>query len=93
MLSNLGTISEARPGQKRRKQAKSVDFYIARRGGQPIAVIERRGKTTSVMLALTRKAPQYRPRYDFFGSGARQVAVSFPRHFDRILRRYASKVV
>lgn len=92
MLSQLGTIQEARPGQKRRKTAAGVSFFVSRRNGVPTAIVERRGKRTTVMIALTRKTPQYRKRYRFFEVGEQQVSVSLPRHFNRILRRYADRL-
>ena len=86
MLSKLGTIDTARPGQKRRK-SNQKGYFIRTKGGRPSAIIERTGGSLKTMLILTRKAPNYKKRYKYFEVGEAQVRVSLPRHFNRIMEK------
>ena len=92
MLSKLGTIDTARPGQKRRK-GNTKGYFISAKGGRPSAVMERKGKNVQVMLSLTRKPPQYRKRYRYFEVGRDQVTVSLPRHFNRIMNKEIKRIM
>lgn len=92
MLTALGTIETARPGQKRRKNPKSVSYYIAKRGGIPIAVMERSGRGVTPIIALTRKTPQYQKRYDFFGVGRRIGVIAFRQQLGDKLFRELSRL-
>jgi hypothetical protein len=91
-LSKLGTIQEARPGQKRRK-GNSKGYFVLVKGGKPAAIMERNGRSIKPMLALTRDQPQYRKsvKYDYFEVGQQQVMVSLPRHFNRIMNKEMRK--
>lgn len=91
-LSRLGTVQEARPGQKRRK-GNSKGYFILVEGGQPVAVMERNGRSIRPMLALTKKQPTYRKtvKYDYFEVGQQQVMASLPRHFNRIMTKEMRK--
>jgi hypothetical protein len=89
-LSKLGTVAEARPGQKRRKSS-SKAYFVLVKGGRPRAIMERNGRDIVPMLALTRKQPQYNKRYRYFEVGQAQVAVSLPRHFNRIMNKEMRK--
>lgn len=94
MLAALNTMSEtARSNLPKGKQRnrKGVSFFVVKRGGVPVAIAERRGSTTTVMLAFARSV-NYQKRYDFFGVGAKQVAYSLPLHFNRIINRYISRM-
>lgn len=94
MLAAVGAMSkEARAtlpksGQKDRK---NVSFFVIKRGGEPIGIAERRGKDVKIMLVFVR-GTNYREKFDYYGVGRKQLAYSLPRHFDRILLRYMSKL-
>lgn len=91
-LSKLGTVQEARPGQKRRKGS-SKSYFVLVKGGKPAAIMERNGRSIKPMLALTKDQPQYRKsvKYDYFEVGQQQVMVSLPRHFNRIMNKEMRK--
>lgn len=94
MLAALNTMSEtARSNLPKGKQKnrKGVSFWVAKRGGVPIAIVERRGSVNTVMLAFA-KSVNYQKRFDYFGVGAKQVAYSLPLHFNRIVNRYLSRM-
>jgi len=92
MLSALNTIETARPGAKRRKAAKTITYYVAKKGGMPVAIMERRGKSVRPMIALTRKRPMYQKRYDFFGVGKRWGQRAFRQQLGQKLFRELNKL-
>ena len=73
------------------KDRKNVTFFVIKRGGQAIGIAERRGKDVKIMLVFV-DGTNYREKYDYYGVGRKQLAYSLPRHFDRILMRYMSKL-
>lgn len=94
MLHQLGALSAfARQSMPKNKQKdrKGTSYYVIRRGGIPIAIGERNGSSTRIMLVFARNV-QYQKRYDYFGVGERQVAYSLPLHFNRIVQRYMSRI-
>lgn len=94
MLHQIGALSDmARQsmGRGRQKDKKGVSYFIARRGGVPIGIVERSGGTTRMMLVFARSV-SYRKRYDFFGVGAKQVQYSLPVNFNRVFNRYMSRM-
>jgi hypothetical protein len=94
MLDALGAISKddranfPKSGQKNRKD---VSFFVIKRGGQPFAIAERKGKDVKIMLVFVRNT-NYPEKYDYKGAGDRQTKYSLPRHMDRILMRYMSRL-
>lgn len=94
MLDSLGAITKEnrsnfpKSGQKDRK---GISYYVINRGGQPFAIVERKGKQTQIMLVFVRKT-NYKAKFDYKGAGDKQFAYSFPRHVDRILMRYMSRL-
>ena len=97
MLSSLGTISEAARSQlpkASQRNRKGVSYYVHKRGGVPVAIVERKGEGRTVMVMLTTKAPVYRkrPMGGYFQAAQKQVNYSLPLHFNRILNRYASRL-
>jgi hypothetical protein len=94
MLDALGAISKEdranfpKSGQKNRKD---VSFFVIKRGGQPFAIAERKGEDVKIMLVFVRNT-NYREKYDYKGVGDKQLAYSLPRHMDRILLRYMSRL-
>lgn len=96
MLSQLGALSDmarkALPKSKQ-KDRKGTSYYIIKRGGVPIAIGERTGATTRIMLVFARNV-QYRKsvKYDYFDIGRNQVEWSLPFHFNRIINRYISRM-
>lgn len=95
MLAALNTMSEtARSNLPKGKQKnrKGVSFYVSKRGDVPIAIRERRGKTSTVMLVAARWGQGYKKKFDYFGVGRKQVAYSLPLHFNRIVNRYLSRM-
>lgn len=88
-LSDLATIDTASRAFKGKR--KTREFFIARNdAGQPIGIAERRGGKRVMMLVFT-NAPQYKKRYRYFEVGQAQVAVSLPRHFNRIMNKEMRK--
>jgi hypothetical protein len=94
MLHQLGALSEmarqAMP-KNRQKNRGGTSYYVIRRGGTPIAIGERNGSNTRIMLVFARNV-QYQKRYQYFEVGEKQVAYSLPTHFNRILQRYMSRM-
>lgn len=99
MLAALGALSEtarsAMPKGKQRNR-KGVSFFAmipkgGKKGDMPMAIAERRGKDIKIMLVPARGVG-YKKRYDYYGVGKKQLAYSLPRHFDRILTRYMSRL-
>jgi hypothetical protein len=94
MLAAVGAMSKEdrsslpKSGQKDRK---NVTFFVIKRGGEAIGIAERRGKDVKIMLVFV-NGTNYREKYDYYGVGKKQLAYSLPRHFDRILMRYMSKL-
>ena len=94
MLHQLGGLSDmARQSmpKNRQKNRKGISYYVIRRGGTPIAIGERNGSSTRIILVLARNV-QYQKRYDYFGVGQKQVEYSLPLHFNRIVNRYMSRL-
>lgn len=94
MLHQLGALSDmARQSmpKNRQKDRKGTSYYVIKRGGVPIAIGERNGSSTRIMLVFARNV-QYQKRYDYFGVGEKQVAYSLPTHFNRIMQRYISRM-
>ena len=96
MLHQLGALSDmARQSmpKNRQKDRKGTSYYVIRRGGKPIAIGERNGKTTRIMLVFARPGQGYKKdSYDYIGVGRKQVAYSLPLHFSRIVNRYLSRM-
>lgn len=94
MLDALGAITKEnrsnfpKSGQKDRK---GVSFFVIKRNGQPIAIAERKGDQTQIMLVFVNKT-NYKAKFDYIGAGDKQLAYSLPRHVDRILMRYMSRL-
>lgn len=94
MLHQLGALSEmARQSmpKNRQKDRKGTSYYVIKRGGVPIAIGERTGSSTRIMLVFAQNV-QYQKKYDYFGVGEKQVEFSLPLHFNRILNRYISRM-
>lgn len=94
MLHQLGALSDmARQSmpKSRQKDRKGTSYYVIRRGGVPIAIGERTGSSTRIMLVFARST-NYKKRFDYFGVGRKQVAYSLPLHFSRIVNRYLSRM-
>lgn len=94
MLDALGAITKEnrsnfpKSGQKDRK---GISYYVINRGGQPFAIVERKGRQTQIMLVFVEKT-NYKAKFDYKGAGDKQFAYSFPRHVDRILKRYLDRL-
>lgn len=90
MLADLGTIPTAKAAGKR--QGKKAQFFVMQdAAGNPTHIAERVGDDLRTVLVFTQNV-NYKPRYDFHKVGQEQLAVSLPRHFDRILKRYMSRM-
>lgn len=90
MLADLGTIPTAKASGKR--QGKKAQFFVMQdEAGNPTHVAERVGNDLRTVLVFTQSV-NYKKRYDFHKVGQQQLAVSMPRHFDRILKRYMGKM-
>lgn len=94
MLHQLGSLSDMARSvmpKNRQKDRKGTSYYVIKRGGIPIAIGERNGSNTRIMLVFARNV-QYQKRYDYFGVGEKQVQYSLPVHFNRIMQRYMSRL-
>lgn len=94
MLDALGAISkEDRSKQPKgaQRDRKGVSYFVIKRGGKNFAIVERKGKQTQIMLVFVNKT-NYPAKFDYEGAGDKQFAYSFPRHVDRILARYMSRL-
>lgn len=94
MLDALGAISkEDRSKQPKgaQRDRKGVSYFVIKRGGQNFAIVERKGQQTQIMLVFV-DSTNYRAKFDYKGAGDRQTKYSFPRHLDRILMRYMSRL-
>ena len=94
MLDALGAISkEDRSKQPKgaQRDRKGVSYFVIKRGGQNFAIVERKGKQTQIMLVFVSNT-KYRAKFDYQGAGDKQTKYSFPRHLDRILLRYMSRL-
>ena len=94
MLDAVGAITKEnrsnfpKAGQKDRK---GVSYFVIKRGGKNFAVVERKGDQTQIMLVFVNKT-DYKAKFDYKGAGDKQLAYSLPRHVDRILARYMSRL-
>ena len=92
MLSGFGLIETARSSRgsgerNRSKAATSSNYFLKRKPGYYL-IMERRGKSApKPMLLLTRRTPNYKKRYDFFGVGRTRGQQAFNYHFPRKLLR------
>lgn len=92
MVSDLGAVPTAMP-KAENNQARTAKFFLMKREDGQEFIAERIGKNElRTVLIFTNNAPNYKKRYDYYGVGREQVAYSLPRHFDRILLRYMSKL-
>jgi hypothetical protein len=91
MLADLGTIPTAQASKKR--QGKSAKFFVMTAEGSnvPTHIAERVGNNLITVLAFAQSA-NYQTRYQYHKVGRDQLAYSLPRHFDRILNRYMSRL-
>jgi hypothetical protein len=90
MLSQLqaqrkGSMNETAKSKGRKKR--TSDFFIMYRGSEPIAIARRTGAAITVELAVTMTKPNYRPRYDFYGTSKAFVLSKFPRFFRAQMRK------
>ena len=94
MLNQLGALSDvarSQMGKNKQRNRKGTSYYVVKRSGVPIAIAERNGEQTRIMLVFA-KSTSYKKRYDFFGVGKKQLDYSLPLHFNRILKRYMSRL-
>ena len=94
MLDALGAISKedrAKFPKSGQKDRKSVSFFVIKRGGRPFAIAERKGDQVQIMLVFV-NGTNYPAKFDYEGAGDRQTKYSLPRHMDRILLRYMSRL-
>jgi len=91
MLADLGTIPTAKASKKR--EGKSAKFFVmtAEGSGVPTHIVERVGNNLRTVLAFA-QGVNYQKRYNYHKVGKDQLAYSLPRHFDRILNRYMSRL-
>jgi hypothetical protein len=91
MLADLGTIPTAKAGKKRENKAAKFFVMTAEGSDVPTHIAERLGKELRTVLVFAQSV-NYQKRYDYYKVGKDQLAYSLPRHFDRILSRYMSRV-
>jgi hypothetical protein len=90
MLADLGTIPTAKAAKKR--QGKSAKFFVVRREDGLEFIAERVGDDIRPVLMFFDWKAGYKKIYPFHKVGKDQLAYSLPRHFDRILNRYMSRL-
>ena len=91
MLADLGTIPTAKAGKKRENKAAKFFVMTAEGSNTPTHIAERVGKDLRTVLVFT-QGVNYQKRYNYYKVGKEQLAYSLPRHFDRILTRYMSRL-
>jgi hypothetical protein len=90
MLADLGTIPTAKAAKKR--QGKSAKFFVVRREDGLEFIAERVGNDIRPVVMFFDWRKGYKKIYNYKGVGEKQLAYSLPRHFDRILNRYMSRL-
>ena len=90
MLADLGTIPTARASKKR--EGKSAKFFVVRREDGLEFIAERVGDDIRPVVMFFNWKDGYKKRYNYYKVGQDQLAYSLPRHFDRILTRYMSRL-
>jgi len=90
MLADLGTIPTAKAAKKR--EGKSAKFFVVRREDGLEFIAERIGNDIRPVLMFFDWKAGYKKIYNYEGVGKQQLAYSLPRHFDRILTRYMSRL-
>lgn len=91
MLADLGTIPTAKAGKKRENKAAKFFVMTAEGSSTPTHIAERLGNNLRTVLVFT-QGVKYQKRYNYHKVGKEQLAYSLPRHFDRILNRYMSRL-
>jgi len=94
MLAAVGAISKedrSKLPKSQQRDRKGVTYFVIKRNGDPFAIAERKGDQTQIMLVFVKKT-NYKSKFDYEGAGDKQVAYSLPRHVDRILMRYMSRL-
>lgn len=90
MLSDLGAIETAQPLTKKGK-AKPAKFFVMRNESGQEYIAERIGDDLRTVLIFV-DSVNYKKRYNFHEIASQQFDVSMPRHLDRILKRYMSRM-
>jgi hypothetical protein len=90
MLADLGTIPTAKAAKKR--EGKSAKFFVVRREDGLEFIAERVGDNIRPVIMFFNWKDGYKKRYNYEGVGQKQLEYSLPRHFDRILTRYMSRL-
>lgn len=90
MLSDLGAIETALPKDKK-GNPKAAKFFVMKNESGQEYVAERIGDDLRTVLVFV-DSVNYKVRYDFHKVAQKQFEVSMPRHLDRILKRYMSRM-
>lgn len=90
MLADLGAIRTAQPLTKEGK-AKAAKFFVMKNESGQEYIAERIGDDLRTVLVFVDKV-NYKKRYNFHEVANQQFEVSMPRHLDRILKRYMSRM-
>lgn len=75
--------------KKGRGRPKKANYFVVKRGQQPIGIAEREGNKVTMMLVFIRN-PQYKPIFRFYEVAEDSAKRNLPAHFSRIFRRYFS---
>lgn len=80
ILSDLGLQRDpyANATAASRKRNRRARYFVLRKGGKPIGIAVRRGRTMDIALLLTRKAPTYTPAYRMMDVAQRVTREVFP---------------
>jgi len=90
MLSDLGAIPTAIPKDKK-GVPKAAKFFVMKNESGQEYVAERVGDDLRTVLVFV-DSVNYKVRYDFHKVAQTQFEVAMPRHLDRILKRYMSRM-
>lgn len=90
MLADLGAIPTAIPKDKK-GVPKAAKFFVMKNESGQEYVAERIGDDLRTVLVFV-DSVNYKVRYDFHKVAQKQFEVAMPRHLDRILKRYMSRM-
>lgn len=81
---SAGSSSNASNSRRSAKKGNAKAYFVIRQGTTPIGIVERRGKSTAMVLAFVRQ-PQYQRRLDFHGIAGRVAAANMEANINKAI--------
>ncbi len=81
---SAGSSSNASNSRRSAKKGHAKAYFVIRQGTTPIGIVERRGKSTAMVLAFVRQ-PQYQRRLDFHGVAGRVAAANMEANINKAI--------